>query len=131
MAEAKFSSANATAFAAGILRSFVVDNGQAKCKLLTWTNQEFNDWKDNGNLPSLNDVIGRPVTKSGGTIKLLGQQYLDRVSTHWHTARSIDNLCVDQAGTYNWPGRGDNFMQTIYTSTGLNWNIDGGQENRD
>ena len=131
MAEAKFSSANATAFAAGILRSFVVDNGQAKCKLLTWTNQEFNDWKDNGNLASLNDVIGRPVTKSGGTIKLLGQQYLDRVSTHWHTARSIDNLCVDQAGTYNWPGRGDNFMQTIYTSTGLNWNVDGGQENRD
>ena len=70
MAEAKFSSANATAFAAGILRSFVVDNGQAKCKLLTWSNQEFNDWKDNGNLASLNDVIGRPVTKSGGTIKL-------------------------------------------------------------
>ena len=131
MVEPKLSSANATAFAAGILRSFVIDHGNVRCRLLTWNNQEFNDWRTNGNLAALNDVIGRPVTKNGGTIKLLGQQYLDRVSSHWHTARSIDNLCVDEAGTYNWPGQGANFMQTLYNSTGLNWNVEGGQENRD
>ena len=131
MAEDKFSSANATAFAAGILRSFIVDNGQVRCKLLTWSNQEFNTWVTNGNQRALNDVIGKPVTKSGGTIKMLGQQFLDRVSSHWHTARSIDHMCVDVDNTFDWPGRGANFMQTIYTSSGLTWNVDGGQENRD
>ena len=131
MAEGKFNSANTTAFAAGILRSFVIDNGSVKCKLLTWNNNQFLDWVTNGNLSSLNEVIGRPVTKSGGAIKMLGQQYLDRVSSHWHTARSIDHLCVDEANAYNWPGLGANFMQTLYTSTGLNWNVEGGQENRD
>ena len=55
MAEDKFNSANATAFAAGILRSFIVDNGQVKCKLLTWSNQEFTTWVTNGNQRALND----------------------------------------------------------------------------
>ena len=108
----------------------MVDNG-IKCKLLTWTNTQFVDWVNNGDQRALNEVIGKPVTKSGGTIKMLGQQYMDRVSSHWHTARSIDQLCVDEANAFDWPAQGDNFMQTLYTSTGLDWNVDGGQANRD
>jgi hypothetical protein len=117
----RFTSLQATHLAAAVLRSFVVDNGRPRCQILTWTNNQFRDWKQNGAMTTVEDLLGHDLTKSGASIKYIGEQYLTRVSEHWQTGRALNTLCVDANNIFNWPGLGQNFMQTLYHGVNLDW----------
>ena len=119
----RLNAAGGGAYAIGILKSFVVENGRPKCKIMEWTIEQFNLWKQNGNLMSMEELTGQTLQRKGDAIQILGTEYLERVSEHWQTGKRIALICEDSANEHNWPGQGENFIKSLYISTDMNWEV--------
>ena len=115
----RLNAAGGGAYATGILKSFVVENGRPKCKIMEWTIDQFILWKQNGNLMSMEELTGQPLQRKGDAIQILGSEYLERVSDHWQTGKRIALTCEDAANEQNWPGQGENFIKSLYISTDM------------
>ena len=119
----KYSAGESQDLAFTILKLIRINNGgQVHSNVLQLTLDQFAIWKTNGVRSNVDELLGTTMSHILSGIQLLATTYQSRTREHYATGRRITQLCRDPINAWN--DGGANFMQTLYRSTGENWEVD-------
>ena len=117
----RFTPQQAGEFCIAIIKSFTVTGRTLSHKLMTWTQDAFNDWRANAPLTSLEHLVGVPLNRDYRLGTTLLDRYEAKISHGRQTTRTVNLILLNDADPLNLTGEaGVDVVQIAFEDTGVN-----------